>query len=83
MSGRPKTLLRPFKQPKEFHESGRYYKRLENLVAKRQKVEMMETLIAAHETQTKPDFDYIRDLKRRANEVRAQLAVLSTTELKV
>ncbi len=79
MSGRPKTNF-PFKHNKEFHEAGRYYKRLEDLLAKKQKVAVMESLILMHETQTKPDFKYLRDLKQRTNEVRSQLRVLSTVE---
>jgi hypothetical protein len=40
----------------------------------------MEGLIFMHEQQANPDVEYIRDLKRRTNEVRSQLAVLSTRE---
>ncbi len=74
---RQKSIL-PFKRPKEFHEAGRHYKRIEGLIAKRDKLHMMETLIATYEKDPKQQ-EYVRDLKRRANEVRSQLAVLSTT----
>ncbi len=78
---RQKSIL-PYKRPKEFHEAGRHYKRVEGLLAKRDKLHMMEAIVTA--TEKKPDHDreYVRDLKRRANEVRSQLAVLSTTNWK-
>jgi hypothetical protein len=83
MSGRPRNDSPPLKRYKSFHSAGRYKERVEQLHQKKQKLETMESLIQMHETQVKPDFDYIRDLKKRANEVRAQLAVMSTIEAMV
>jgi hypothetical protein len=78
-AGRPRSTL-PVKHRKPNFEAGRYYKRLENLLAKRQKLEMIETLLNMYENLKPLDVEYVRDLKRRANEVRSQLRVLSTTE---
>jgi len=79
MAGRPKGL--PFlRQRRAYKVAGRYQQRLDSLHAKRQKVEMLETLISEHEKQSNPDIDYIHDLKKRANECRSQLRVLSTIE---
>jgi hypothetical protein len=61
-------------------DAGRYEKRLARLHAKREKLEMMETILLMHEQKRIPDNDYIRGLKRRANEVHGQLTVLSTRE---
>lgn len=77
---RPRNTIVPMKQYKTFVTSGRYKERLNHVRAKRQKLEMMETLISEHEQGRCPDNEYIRDLKRRANEVRSQLSVLSTVE---
>lgn len=80
-TGRPKLLpsVRPFKHKKEYHIPGCHYKRVENLLAKQQKLQTLKSLIVMYEAQDNLDIEYIRDLKRRANEIRSQLAVLSTT----
>jgi len=80
MSG-PVKRLKPIKQRKPFVSPGRYEVRLKRLRDKKKKVEIMESLIEMHENRTNPDVEYIRGLKRRANEVRSQLRVLSTTDL--
>jgi len=75
-AGRPKAL-RPIKHQKTFYSPGRYKERVNKLHAKKQKVEMLEALIVEYE---KLDPEYVRDLKRRCNEQRSQLSVLSTIE---
>ena len=54
---------------------------LSHLMAKRDKLGMLEELIAAWEVKPQTDevVKYLRDLNKRANEVRQQLKVLSTT----
>jgi hypothetical protein len=45
---------------------------------KHNKLDTIERLIDIHEKQSKPDKEYLKDLRRRANELRVQLAVTST-----
>lgn len=80
MAGRPKGAHTRYKNRKAFHEPGRYKERLDKLYNKKLKLEMLNSLILTHEQQPKPNYDEIRELKRRANEVRNQLAVMSTIE---
>ena len=58
----------------------KHQERLDRLYAKKQKLEMLEALIETYENDPKLDHEHIRDLKKRCNEVRSQLRVLSTTE---
>jgi hypothetical protein len=55
-------------------------RRLDNLRSKQQKLEMIEALITEHESVRRPDFSYLKKLRRQANEVRSQIKVLSTVE---
>lgn len=80
MSGRPKSELTPLKRYKRFMTAGRYDERIRKLCEKKQKLEMMESIILMQELNPKHNKTYVCDLKRRANEVRSQLAVLSTVE---
>lgn len=80
MRARSKASERPMKQYKTFVTSGRYKERLSQLRAKKQKLAILEALIKMHEERAKPDFTYIRHLKRKANDVRAQKNVLSTVD---
>lgn len=75
--------VRPVKQYKTFVTSGRYKERLEHVNAKKQKLATMETLIHMHEQAKNPDYEYIRELKRRTNDVRSQLSVLSTVDVQL
>jgi len=74
---RPKSLLGRYKTYKAYREPGRYEKRLQALLEKKQKIETLETLIKAYE---KTDPGYAQTLSKRVNEVRQQLKVLSTIE---
>jgi len=58
----------------------KHQERLDKLHAKKQKLEMLEALIEAYECEPTLDHEHLRDLKKRTNEVRSQLRVLSTTE---
>jgi hypothetical protein len=75
-AGRPKGITK-YKKPKPF-TAGRHQQRLDALLAKKQKLEMLEALIQTHEKTPNPDFELIRNMKRRANDVRSQFRVLST-----
>lgn len=55
----------------------KYAERLRNLSDKVDKLHMLEALLHDHEKKTDPDVEYIRDLKRRANEIRTQIKVTS------
>lgn len=80
MSGRPKETPGKFKTYKAYHESGRHEERFKQKEAKEQKIKMLEALIEEHKEFNSSDFDYIRDLYRRANQAREQLKVLSTID---
>lgn len=80
MSGRPQNNPKKYKVRKSYHLPGRYKERLDALHAKKQKLEMLSALLYSHEHAAVPDLDEIKAIKKRANEVRAQLAVLSTVE---
>jgi len=58
----------------------RHQRRLDALLAKREKLAAMEKLIEEWEAFPDLDMDYLKDLRKRTNEVRQQLAVLSTKE---
>lgn len=52
--------------------------KVQHMVAKREKLGVLEALIVANENADNPDAEYVRGLKRRANELRNQLYVTST-----
>lgn len=79
MAGRPHKT-KPYKQRRLYRLGSRYEQRIQQLYEKKQKLEMLEALIWCHERVEKPDLEEIRKLKKRANEVRAQLTVLSTVD---
>jgi len=51
--------------------------KIQHMINKRDKLAMIEALIFSHERAFNPDVNEIKDLKRRANELRTQLAVTS------
>jgi hypothetical protein len=56
----------------------RHQERVARLLRKREKLEMLESLILEHEKSVHPDLDYLKSLKKRANDIRTQLSVIST-----
>ena len=52
--------------------------KVEHMLRKRDKLQMLEALIVVHEDANDIDIEYLTDLKKRANELRNQLHVSST-----
>jgi len=52
--------------------------KIQHMLNKRDKLLMVEALIYEHERADNPDIFEIKDLKRRAHELRTQIAVSST-----
>jgi hypothetical protein len=50
-----------------------YQKHRETVHRKYDRITGLEALIATHEAQTKPDIDYVRDLKRKLHSAKSQL----------
>lgn len=71
---------KPLRRRKGFHVAGRYKERLEKLRIKQDKLQTLESILFTHERRPNPDFVEIKELKRRINEIRTQLAVTSTIE---
>ena len=77
--GRPCSSPTRYKHHKAYVLPGRYEDRLNNLKAKKQKLEMLHAIIQTRE-RLNPAHPELKRLLKRANEVRAQLLVLSTTD---